>query len=141
MKHLESIADALMREFSIVAPPVPIEGMLQRPRDGMWKELDISQISGSFLRVTDRYSPRMSLARLLVRQLSTSRWGVENGLTEIQRNEKLLYSFARMVVMPACMILEMKEISRTADILSIHFEVPIHEAQLRLEELGQTQAR
>jgi hypothetical protein len=134
-QSLERIANEVMETFNISIPPIPIESMLQHPRADMWEDLDISQLSGSFLRVTEHYSPRMSLARLLARQLANSPWGQTRGLLAQISDEPTLHRFARMIVMPAPMVLELNPTARTPSLLSAHFEVPEEDARLRLEEL------
>ncbi|MDZ4763246.1 MAG: hypothetical protein SGI73_01745 [Chloroflexota bacterium] len=133
---IEKIAIELTEAFDITAPPIPIEKMLQLPKADMWEDLDIKQLSVSFLKVTDYYSPRMSLARLLARQLINSPWGHKRGLSDVSSDETRLHRFARMVVMPASMVLELNESARTPSIMSVHFEVPLEDARLRLEELA-----
>lgn len=138
LQALERIANELVETFNITIPPIPIESMLQHPKPDMWEDLDISQLSGSFLRVTEHYSPRMSLARLLARQLASSPWGQTRGLLTKIRDELTLHRFARMIVMPAPMVLELNAAARTPSLLSAHFEVPEEDARLRLEELEVT---
>jgi hypothetical protein len=133
---LERIAIELTQTFEITAPPIPIEKMLQHPKVDMWDDLDIRQLSVSFLKVTDYYSPRMSLARLLARQLIHSPWGSKRGLSDMSNDELRLHRFARMLVMPASMVLELNQNARTPSIMSVHFEVPLEDARLRLEELA-----
>ncbi len=135
LQVLERIANELVETFNISIPPIPIESMLQHPKPDMWEDLDISQLSGSFLRVTEYYSPRMSLARLLVRQLISSSWGQARDLSTYLTDEDTLHRFARMIVMPAPMVLELNAAARTPSLLSAHFEVPEEDARLRLEEL------
>lgn len=138
LQVLEQIANELVETFGITMPPIPIESMLQHPKPDMWEDLDISQLSGSFLRVTEHYSPRMSLARLLARQLVASRWGQERNLSANLQDEETLHRFARMIVMPAPMVLELSTAARTPPLLSAHFEVPEEDARLRLTELEAT---
>lgn len=137
---LEQVAGEVIQIFEITAPPIPIEKMLQHPKPDMWEDLDIKQLSVSFLKVTDYYSPRMSLARLLARQLVNSPWGGKRGLDVIAGDEKKLHRFTRMLVMPASMIIELSQSARTPSIMSVHFEVPIEDARMRLEELAEAQA-
>lgn len=132
---LEHIAQELIRAFEISTPPIPIESMLQHPLGGMWEEVDITQISFGFFKVTELYSPRMSLARLLARHVFTSPWGRERGLTAYRNDDQAARSFARMLTMPAHMILELSPEARTPSLLSVHFEVPVEDAELRLEEI------
>lgn len=134
---LELIAEEVIKTFEINSPPIPIEKMLQHPKPDMWKDLDISQISVNFLKVTDYYSPRMSLARLLARQLCASQWGLRRSLDAIWGDEIKLHRFTRMLVMPSSMIMELTLTARTPSIMSVHFEVPLDDARLRLEELNE----
>lgn len=133
---LEKTAIELIQSFEITSPPIPIEKMLQHPKPDMWEDVDIKQLSVSFLKVTDYYSPRMSLARLLARQLINSPWGTKRAIGNVANDENQLHRFARMLVMPASMVLELNPSARTPAIMSVHFEVPIEDARLRLEELA-----
>jgi hypothetical protein len=133
---LEAFAQELLDAFRIVAPPIPIESMLQHPLEDMWEDLDISRLSSSFLNVTESYSPRMSLARLLARHVVNCSWGITRGLSELDREEAKLHSFARMLIMPASMVMQLNPNARTPHLVSAHFEVPEDDARLRLEELS-----
>jgi hypothetical protein len=134
--HLESVAQELIDTFNITAPPIPIESMLQHPQADMWEDLDISRLSSSFLNIRQSYSPRMSLSRLLARHVANCSWGASRGLSALDRDEAKLYSFARMLVMPASMVMELSATARTPHLLSVHFEVPEDDARKRLEELS-----
>ena len=138
--RLESVTQELMDAFNIAAPPIPIESMLQHPRPDMWDDVDITQLSGSFLNISESYSPRMSLARLLARHVINCPWGSERNLTGVDREEGKLYRFARMLVMPESMILELTPTARTPQLVSAHFEVPEDDARLRLQELSAVQS-
>ena len=136
LKRLEAITHELMESFDIHAPPVPIESMLQHPKTGMWDEVDVNQLSGTFLSIKDQYSPRMSLARLLARHIATSEWGKQRGLYQIvKQNEELLRAFARMIIMPAPMVEGMTASSRNPMTISQEFEAPEEDARQRLLEL------
>ena len=133
---LESAAVELMTAFEIHAPPVPIETMLQNPRDEMWETVDVNQLSGTFLSIKDRFSPRMSLARLLARHVVSSPWGQARNLLAIcQEDEDYLRAFARMLIMPRNMIETMTGSSRNSAIIPLEFEVPEDDARQRLSEL------
>ena len=138
--RLESVTQELMDAFDITAPPIPIESMLQHPCEDMWEELDISQLSASFLNVNESYSPRMSLARLLARHVVNCNWGEARNLRGILKEEGKLYRFARMLVMPETMILQLTPTARTPQLVSVHFEVPEEDARLRLQELSAVQS-
>lgn len=136
MQRLEEIATQLLDEFDVHAPPVPIESMLQHPKEGMWEDVDVNQLSGTFLSIKDQYSPRMSLARLLARHVAMSDWGKQKGLLElIRKNDEMLKTFARMIVMPANMIRGMTPSARNPMALSAEFEVPEEDVRQRLMEL------
>lgn len=134
-QQLEAIAREICEQFEVYAPPVPIEIMLQKPVAGMWEEVDVSQLSGSFLSIKDRYSPRMSLARLLVRHIATSDWGQERGLDKILGDAEELNLFARMLIMPEDMVAGLSSSSRNPKTMGLHFEVPEDDARHRLLEL------
>lgn len=134
--HLETVAEELIGAFSISAPPIPIERMLQNPQQDMWEEVDLSHLSGSFLKLTDSYSPRMSLARMLARHIVGCQWGAARGLSSLDQDDTALHSFARMLVMPSNMIMQLQQNARTPHLLSTYFEVPEEDVRLRLEELG-----
>lgn len=133
--HLETVAEELMAAFSITAPPIPIERILQNPQSDMWDDVDLSRLSGSFLKLTESYSPRMSLARMLARHVASCGWGAARGLSSLDRDEAKLYSFARMLVMPANMVMQLNETARTPHLIGTYFEVPEEDARVRLKEL------
>lgn len=137
--RLEAVASELIQIFDIASPPIPIEIMLQRPKDDMWREVDITELSVGFLKGGGHFSPRMSLARLLARHVIQSEWGRQRGLQELfkeDRDESLLRAFARMLIMPAAMVRALAPEARTPATMSAHFEVPEDDARQRLQELG-----
>ncbi|MGJ3239951.1 MAG: ImmA/IrrE family metallo-endopeptidase [Anaerolineae bacterium] len=136
IEHLEKIVEDLCENFEVYAPPVPVELMLRQPRDGMWEEVDIAQMSGSFRRISERYSPRMTIARLLVRHIMVSEWGKQYELATIKRDENMINAFARMILMPRDMVLGLTSSMRTPTLLSDHFEIPESDAEIRLLELN-----
>ena len=136
MKRLENAASELITIFNIQSPPIPIDSILQEPREKMWEEVDISQLSGTFLSVKDHYSPRMSLARLLARHIITNQWGAERGIPEqLLENDEGVRVFARMLIMPAEMVKALSSGARNPTAMSMHFEVPEEVARLRLQYL------
>lgn len=136
LTHLESIVKELLTLYEITAPPISVETILQNPREDMWEEIDITQISASFFRVGVGYSPRMSMARVLARHIAQCDWGKARGLEPIRSDEPILHVFARMIAMPANMIMELKDNARTPELIGAHFEVPAEDARLRLEDLS-----
>jgi hypothetical protein len=137
LERLEAAAAELINTFEIHAPPVPVETMLAQPRETMWEKVDITQLSGVSLSVNDRYGPRMSFTRLLVRHVAGSEWGRARQLpTILQRDAELVQPFARMIIMPAEMVLGLSAGARNPTTMSIQFEVPESDARLRLQELA-----
>ena len=133
---LEALAAEVIATFEIKTPPVPIEHMLQHPRTGMWEEVDIRQLSSGFLSLEDRYSPRMSLARLLARQIAFSSWGKKRGILPLLDAPDAVAAFARMLIMPASMVEALSDNARTATNMRQHFEVPEKDARSRLDDLA-----
>jgi hypothetical protein len=133
---LEEIAQEICEEFEAFAAPIPVELMLQQPPENMWEEIDVAQLSGSFLSIKERYSPRMSLARLLVRHIAASEWGKARGLDKILGDSELLNAFARMILMPKEMISGLTTAMKTPQSVSLRFEVPESDAKDRLIELA-----
>jgi hypothetical protein len=136
IQTLEQIAENICEDFEAYAPPVPIELMLQKPLVGMWEEVDVAKLSGTFLSVAERYSPRMSLSRLLARHIAASDWGKAQGINAILGNETLLNAFARMLIMPKEMLTGLTSNMRNPQTISMHFEVPESDARERLLELS-----
>ncbi len=136
LQELEAVGRELVLLYGVTAPPVPIERMLQHPHPDMWDEVDMDDVSSTFLNISTPYSPRMSLARFLARQIAKSPWGRERGLAGMGDNERMIHSLARVIIMPADLVLEISEASRTPQIISLHFEVPEEDARLRLSDLG-----
>ncbi len=138
LKQLEAVVTELMTLFDVQEPPIPLDNMLQTARDDMWKQVDVSQLSGTFLRFDNPYAPRMSLARMLARHLVKSAWGQQHGLPALIKSDEdddRLHRFARMIVMPYEMVSQLTNASRTPTAMSIRFEVPEEEARKRLEEI------
>lgn len=134
-ERLEAVAQELIDVFGIVRPPVPVETMLTDPPDGMWERVDVTQLSGTFLSFTDRYSPRMSLARLLARHAAYSNWGKARQLDQMVKDEDSLRAFARMIIVPAEMVQGLTKSGRNPTTMSLEFEVPEDDARIRLQEL------
>lgn len=134
-QRLEEITQEICEIFEIYAPPVPVETMLSQPPDDLWEEIDIAQLSGSFLSLKEKHSPRISLARLLARHIIGSDWGKERGLGEPGIDAETVRSFARMLLMPADMIESLTSTARNPQSISHQFEAPESEAEKRLLEL------
>lgn len=135
-EKLEAAVAELIQLYSIVAPPIPIERMLQTPYPDMWEEVDVNDLSANFLNISTPYAPRMSLARFLARMIAKSPWGYSRDLGAMEGDEKIVHRFARIIAMPRDMVMEIQPESRTPELISLHFEVPEDDARLRLEDLG-----
>jgi hypothetical protein len=133
---IENVVADLLAAFDVSAPPVPVEIMLQRPKAGMWKEINLSELSTTFINIKQRYSPRMSVARLLARNICRSDWGASRQAEPIGASDEALRAFARAILMPRAMIENLSATSRTPITISMRFEVPEEDARVRLEELG-----
>ncbi len=133
---IEQAVSDLMAAFDVTNPPVPVEIMLQRPKAGMWKEVNLSELSTAFINIKQRYSPRMSVSRLLVRMICRCEWGAQRKLADLVKDEETMRAFARAIMMPHRMLDALPIASRTPITISMRFEVPEDDARLRLEELG-----
>ncbi|MFP4321061.1 MAG: ImmA/IrrE family metallo-endopeptidase [Anaerolineales bacterium] len=127
--------EEILTAFDIDRPPVPVELMLQRPRDGMWPEIDLSEMSATFLSLYDRYAPRMSAVRLLARNIARSEWGRSRKLDAILNDTHRVNIFARALIIPESLLAQMELTTVDKTELSAQFEVPEEDAQARLEDL------
>ena len=100
IETIENAVHAMLEAFDVDAPPVPVDTMLQDPHEGLWEEVNVAEMSATFLSLHDRYSPRMSVVRLLARHVIRSAWGVEHGLEVVRTDVEYLHRFARAIVIP-----------------------------------------
>lgn len=135
-EQIEAAANEIMALFDVDQPPVPIELMLERPRAGLWPRADLAELTSSFLVMTDRYSPRMSVARLLARHIARCPWGAERGLEPVAHSKTLISAFARALMMPREMVGESVEAGLSRIAMINKFEVPESDFQDRVVELG-----
>src|SRR5438552_3990214 len=126
----------LMTAFDVTEPPIPVEIMVQRPKAGMWKEINLAELSTAFINIKQRYSPRMSVARLLARSAVRSEWGERHNLTSIGSSDEGLRALARAILMPRSMLEHLAPASRTPIAISMRFEAPEEDAKQRLQDLG-----
>src|SRR5450755_2704467 len=133
---IESAVVDLMVAFDVSEPPIPIEIMLQRPKAGMWKEINLSELSMAFINVRQRYSPRTSVARLLARCVVRSEWGTQHQLATIGANDDEVRMLARAILMPRNMLDRVAPAGRMPVTLSMRFEVPEEDVRKRLQDLG-----
>lgn len=134
-QQLETYASELIDTFEIKTPPVPVESMLHDPKEGMWEQVDVTQLSGTFLSFSSQYSPRMSLARMLVRHIMTSEWGKSRQLDTLIGDDDTLAAFARMIIMPQEMVKDLSSGGRNPTTMSLQFEVPEEDARMRLQDM------
>lgn len=136
LAQLDDIASELVAKFGVVTAPVPVETMVQNPVDGLWEVVDLTRLSGTFMTMKHRYSPRMSMARMLARHVVGSDWGAERNLPGlINHDEERMQEFARMLIMPLEIIKHMDPAGRNPTTMSLQFEVPEEDARLRLQYL------
>jgi hypothetical protein len=136
----EAAVDDLLAAFDVERPPIPVELILQRPRPGMWREVNLGDLSLSFITVTDLFSPRMAVARLLARYMCGSPWGEAHGLRRYADNDDEVRALARAVIMPRGMIVALGVEQRTPLDIGARFEVPEADARQRLLDLGYLQS-
>jgi hypothetical protein len=110
--------------------------MIDRPREGLWERADLSELTSSFVIMSDRFSPRISVARLLARHIARSEWGVARGLHGIFADKALVNRFARAILMPRGMMEQALQTHQSEVALVNRFEVPADDFKIRLDELG-----
>ncbi len=135
-ERIEHAVEEILVAFDVDHPPVPVELMLRTPPDGMWDGFDLTELSASFLSLSDRFAPRMSVVRLLARNIARSDWGKQRELHNIPSDGDLIRYFARAIVMPKRMLGTIEK--PTPALLSSRFEVPEQDAKARLKDLGYT---
>lgn len=133
-QNFDPIVEHLCTLFEVHSPPVPIETMLTSPPSGYWEEVDIGNLSGSFLsyKPGEPFSPRMSIARLLIRHMCASDWGTQNGLSNVGTDKDSVHSLSLVIVMPKFMIDDLPSSARTSKTIAMNFEVPEEDARTRL---------
>jgi hypothetical protein len=135
LETMEQAADEMLAAFDVDRPPVPVELMLQRPRAGTWPEIDLSEMSATFLNLQDRYAPRMSVVRLLARNIARSQWGKDRGLDGILLDGPRVNLFARAIILPR-RLLGALEAGLPPATISARFEVPEEDVKQRLKDLA-----
>ena len=115
------------------------EFQILSPRKGMWSEIDLSEMSATFLNLYDRYAPRMSTVRLLARNIARSDWGKERGLANLLAEFEHVHLFARAIIIPKQFLDALDEEVYEKTAISLRFEVPEEDAQARLADLGHSE--
>jgi len=130
---LEQAIDDFITEYAITAPPIAVDEILNKPLPGMWDKVDLSQLTLSFSVRGDRYAPRVSIAKLLVRQLINSPWGVQRNLPElIGQDAAVILAFTRMLLVPRVLLQKMPQASWHPVEIASDFFVPEDDAEGRL---------
>jgi hypothetical protein len=122
--------------FDTDRPPVPVELMLQRPREDTWPMIDLSEMSATFLNLHDRYAPRMSAVRLLARNIARSDWGQKRNLEPVLKDVNTVNIFARALIVPRQLLDTIDSSFHDIKAISLQFEVPESDAEARLGDLG-----
>lgn len=134
LNALEQAADAFIAAFKITEPPVPVDELLNRPQPGMWERVDLSQLTMSFAIRGDRFAPRVSFAKLVVRQLVQTEWGAQHKLPElIGTNAEAVLAFARMILIPRAILDTIPKARWSPIEVASDFHVPEDDAEARLE--------
>lgn len=139
LEIIEKAVEDMLDAFDVDRPPVPVELMLQRPREGLWPEIDLSEMSATFLNLHDRYAPRMSVVRLLARNVARSPWGQERGLNQVLQEIALINMLARAIIIPRRFLEPLEPDALTPTAISIRFEAPEEDVQQRLVDLNYEQ--
>ena len=107
--------------------------MMMTPRPGMWPKIDLNQLTLSFTARGDRFAPRISIARLVVRQLVHTEWGKAHDLPDLVGDDPTrIAEFGRMVLMPLCLIEKLPVKEQTPINIAMTFMVPEDDAEARL---------
>jgi hypothetical protein len=133
---IETAADDLAQLYEITDAPVPIEVILQRPKAGMWKQVNLAEMSLSIGSFKQRHGPRMTVARLLARNICRCEWGAQHGLKDLEEDEEAIRALARAVIMPRTLLSLVSSANLTPALISMRFEVPEEDAKLRLSEIS-----
>jgi hypothetical protein len=134
--RINRLVNALLERYQVIAPPVPVDHMLNQPLDDLW-EAQPDQISFILGHGIYRYAPRLAEARLLYRVLSDSPIAREAGLdAPWPTTRRAIKYFARCLLMPEEWIRALPQPDRTPDAVSEIFQVTSYDAIIRLAELG-----
>ena len=133
---IDPVVNEILSIFDVDRAPVPVELMLQRPREGTWPQVDIAEMSVSFLNLHDRYAPRMSAVRLLARNIARCEWGQERGLKVLFEDFEYINVFARALIMPRQLLDGVDEDDFDRMTLGGRFEMPEEDTVSRLTDLG-----
>lgn len=135
MTTLEQLVDDLMDAFEITTiNRVPLEYILQNPKENMWDEIDAKNFTIGLINPNPQ-NVLASVARGATRELANSPWGEANGLAVMKDDEELIAIFARMLLMPRKLIIQIPEDSRTIKHISDFFEASPDDVEKRLQEM------
>lgn len=133
---LIQLAEALLRYYDVVHPPVPVERMLQEPPPGLAK-IDPGQISYIMEHGLYHHEPRLAMARLLYREIAGSAMamktlGVNALLPTSYADVKF---FARCLLMPANWVRSLSGQRLSIEQIGEYLQVPPDAVITRMAEL------
>jgi hypothetical protein len=133
---LIQLAEALLQHYNVTRPPVPVEQMLKDPPNGLGG-IDSSRISFIMEHGLYCYEPRLSMARLLCREIARSR-AVQGsfGIEVSSYSYDDLKFFARCLMMPAGWVQTMAWQKLSVEEISDELQAPLYSVVTRLAELG-----
>jgi hypothetical protein len=139
LAQLEQVAEEFVSVFGVTQPPVAVDEILNKPLDGMWDKVDLSQLTLSFSVRGDRYAPRVSFAKLVVRQLVPTPWGVERGLPDlVGQDSKRILALALMLLVPRSLLNQIPRARWNPVEVANDFWIPEDDAETRLDLLRQS---
>jgi hypothetical protein len=133
---LIQLAEALLRQYSVTGPPVPIERMLEEPPAGL-AGTSSDQVSFIMEHGLYRYEPRLAMARLLCREIARNGAVRESfGVDVSSFSYTDLKFFARCLLMPSNWVRAMAEQKLSVEQISDRLQAPSYAVVTRLAELG-----
>jgi len=133
---LARLAQALLRHYEVIDPPVPVEQMLQEPPPGL-SRVDPSRISFILEHGLYCYEPRLSMARLLCREIVRNRAVQQSLGVDVPSFSYVdLKFFARCLLMPTDWVRKMAKQELSVEQIGASLETPAHAVVTRLAELG-----
>lgn len=135
LEKAELAVEEILAAFDVDRLPIPVEVMLQRPREELWPYVDLSEMSASFLHLNHRYAPRMTVVRLLAKHIARSEWGFEHGLEVAYSFDDGINQLSRALIMPKRFIDDFPDLD-DIPLVSVQFEVPEDDVVSRLQDLG-----
>ena len=132
---LLQLAESLLKYYAVDQPPVPVEEMIKNPPAGL--DIDPSQTSVTMEHGLYSYEPRLAMARLLCREISTNA-----AVKQLLQTQVLLGSyadvkyFARCLLMPSAWMHTLHGQGLSVEQIGEYLQVPSHAVVTRMGELG-----